>query len=92
MKISKGFIAQLVAALLISITFMGLGNWQLNRAHDVKIAKQIVPDSARISLEKIAATGSNLTPDAINRLVSVSGKYRETFLAPKQPITSGDKK
>ena len=71
---------------------MGLGNWQLNRAHDVKIAKQFVPDSARISLEKIAMAGSNIAPDAINRLVSVSGRYREIFIAPKQPKTLGDKK
>lgn len=92
MKISKGFIAQLVVALLLSITFIGLGNWQLNRAHDVKISKQIVPDSPRISLEKIATTSSNLPPDAINRLVSVSGKYRKIFLAPKQPLTLGNKK
>jgi surfeit locus 1 family protein len=92
MKISKGFIAQLVVAILISLTFMGLGNWQLNRAHDVKIAKQFVPDSTRIPLEKIAAAGSNIAPDAINRLVSVSGRYREIFIAPKQPLTLGDKK
>lgn len=92
MKISKGFIAQLVVALLLSITFIGLGNWQLNRAHDVKISKQIVPDSPRISLEKIATTSSNLLPDAINRLVSVSGKYRKIFLAPKQLLTLGNKK
>ncbi len=92
MKISKGFIAQLVVAILISITFIGLGNWQLNRAHDVKIAKQFIPDSPRISLEKIATSDSNLAPDAINRLVRVSGKYREIFFAPKQPLTLGNKK
>ncbi|MFZ4064055.1 MAG: SURF1 family cytochrome oxidase biogenesis protein [Candidatus Nanopelagicaceae bacterium] len=92
MKISKGFIAQLVVALLLSITFIGLGNWQLNRAHDVRAVNAYLPDAEKISLEKIAAVGTNIQPDAINRIVSVSGKYAKTFIAPKQEIISGDKK
>ena len=92
MKISKGFIAQLVVALLLSITFIGLGNWQLNRAHDVRAVNAYVPDAEKIDLEKIAAAGSNIQPDAINRIVSVSGKYVKLFIAPKQEIVNGAKK
>jgi cytochrome oxidase assembly protein ShyY1 len=89
MKISKEFIAQLIAALLLSVTFIGLGNWQLNRAHDVKVANQVVPDRPRTNLEKIATAGTNLEPDAINRLVSASGKYSQLYIAPKQKLLSG---
>lgn len=89
MKISKEFIAQLIAALLLSATFIGLGNWQLNRAHDVKAINQVLPDLPRINLENIATAGTNLEPDAINRLVSVTGKYSQLYIAPKQKLLSG---
>ncbi len=90
MKRSKSFFAQLLVALLLSLTFIGLGNWQLNRARDVKASNQVIADAPRISLEIIADANSNLAPDAINKLVSVSGKYVKTFTAPQQKLP-GDK-
>ncbi len=86
MKRSKGFFAQLLVALLLSITFIGLGNWQLNRAQDVKAVNKTLPDAARTNLEDIASADSNLEPESINRLVSVSGKYVKTFTAPEQKL------
>ncbi len=83
---SKGFFAQLLVAILLSLTFIGLGDWQLNRAHDVKQVNQKLPDSPRTNLEDIASANSNLEPDAINRLVSTSGKYVKTFYAPGQKL------
>ena len=83
---SKGFFAQLLVAILLSLTFIGLGDWQLNRAHDVKEVNQKLPDSPRTNLEEIASANSNLEPDAINRLVSTSGKYVKTFSAPGQKL------
>jgi hypothetical protein len=83
---SKGFFAQLLVAILLSLTFIGLGDWQLNRAHDVKQVNQKLPDSPRTNLEDIASANSNLEPDAINRLVSTSGKYVKTFSAPGQKL------
>jgi len=79
-------------ALLLSATFLGLGNWQLNRAHDVQISKKFVPDAPRVELESIASVTSNLEPAAINRLVSVSGKYRNLFIAPNQELVVNGKK
>jgi cytochrome oxidase assembly protein ShyY1 len=92
MKRSKGFIAQLIVAITLSITFIGLGNWQLDRAHDVKVAKRFVPDSPRIALESIASVTSNLEPSAINRLVELSGSYRQIFVAPDQALLTQGKK
>ena len=89
MKISKEFIAQLITVILLSVTFIGLGNWQLNRAHDVKAVNRVLPDLPRINLENIATAGTNLEPDAINRLVSVFGKYSQSYIAPKQKLLSG---
>jgi cytochrome oxidase assembly protein ShyY1 len=92
MKRSKGFIAQIIVALLISATFIGLGNWQLDRAHDVKVSKQFVPDKPRVELESIASVTSNLEPSAINRLVEFSGNYRQIFIAPDQELLTDVKK
>jgi cytochrome oxidase assembly protein ShyY1 len=92
MKRSKGFIAQLIVAITLSITFIGLGNWQLDRAHDVKVAKRFVPDSPRVALESIASVTSNLEPSAINRLVELSGSYRQVFVAPDQALLTQGKK
>jgi len=86
MKISKEFVAQFIVALLISLTFVGLGDWQLNRAHDVEAANKVVPDKPRINLEEIATAGTNLSPEAINRLVKVSGKYVQLYIAPNQKL------
>jgi cytochrome oxidase assembly protein ShyY1 len=91
MKRSKGFIAQLIAAVTLSIIFIGLGNWQLDRAHDVKVAKSFVPDSPRVDLESIASVTSNLEPSAINRLVRLSGSYRKVFIAPEQELLDSKK-
>jgi cytochrome oxidase assembly protein ShyY1 len=92
MKRSKGFIAQLIVAIILSITFIGLGNWQLDRAHDVKVAKRFVPDKPRVNLESIASVTSNLEPSAINRLVEFSGNYRQIFIAPDQELLTDGKK
>ena len=92
MKRSKGFVAQLIVAIILSVTFIGLGNWQLDRSHDVKVAKQFVPDTPRVELESIASVTSNLDPSAINRLVKLSGNYRQIFIAPNQELISSGKK
>lgn len=92
MKRSKGFIAQLIAAIALSIIFLGLGNWQLDRAHDVKVSKQSVPDSPRVELESIASVTSNLESSAINRLVKFTGNYRKVFIAPNQELLIDGKK
>jgi len=92
MKRSKGFIAQLIVAIALSITFFGLGNWQLDRAHDVKVSKQFVPDKPRVELASIASVTSNLEPSAINRLVEFSGSYRQIYVAPNQALLTADKK
>lgn len=92
MKISKGLIAQIIVALLFSATFVGLGDWQLKRAHDVKVAKQVIPDSPRVELVSIASVTSNLEPSAVNRLVEFSGNYRQIFIAPDQELNLNGKK
>ena len=86
MKISKGLFAQILVAILLSITFIGLGNWQLDRSHDVKQINIILPDKAEVSLLKIARVDRNLRPSAINRLVSVSGEYSQNFIAKNQSV------
>ena len=92
MKITKGLIAQIIVALLFSATFIGLGNWQLDRANDVKVAKKFVPDKPPVELESIASVTSNLEPSAINRLVKLTGTYKQLFVAPEQELNLNGKK
>jgi surfeit locus 1 family protein len=87
MKISKGFIAQLIVAILLSLIFLGLGNWQLDRSDAVRALNKVVVDKAEIDLEEIAVAGANLEPEAINRLVSATGRYSQKFLAPNQKVS-----
>jgi cytochrome oxidase assembly protein ShyY1 len=89
---SKVFIAQLIVAIALSIIFIGLGNWQLDRSQDVKAARQYVSDSPRVDLATIASVTSNLEPSAINRLVELSGSYRQIFVAPDQALLTQGKK
>jgi surfeit locus 1 family protein len=92
MKITKSVfpkLAQVIAALLISLIFVELGIWQLHRAQDVQIANRTLPDKPIISLSKISSAGINLPPAAVNRIVKLRGHYVSTYSAPNQSISFG---
>jgi cytochrome oxidase assembly protein ShyY1 len=81
-------LAQVIAALLISLIFVELGIWQLHRAQDVQIANKTLPDKPVIALAKVAGAGINLPPFAANRIVKFRGRYVKTYSAPNQIIRS----
>lgn len=79
-------VINLTAALLLSVIFVALGFWQLNRASDLKAAQALKPDQPYVAIESVAKPGENLRGDAVNRLVRLSGTYEEIYSAPNQIV------
>ena len=65
---------------------MGLGIWQLNRAHDLQKIKNTKPNLSVVNLEKLITPNQNLSSDAINRLITVKGSYIKSFVAENQRV------
>jgi hypothetical protein len=84
-------VAQVLAVLLIVSTFFSLGLWQLDRAGALKeslvTATQV--DTKIVPLTSIATARQPLPPDAMNRMVQVSGHYVAGFRAPNQADGDG---
>ena len=75
----------LATALLVAI-FLSLANWQWNRASELrnppKIDETIVPlDSLVSPTDSIA---KSLSKDKVGRIVSISGRYVSSWIAPYQ--------
>ena len=80
---------QALLVLVLALTFIGLGVWQLQRAQDLQdyvalpIDRTIYP-----LLEKSAPTG--IVPgESIGKLVTTSGYYIATYKAPNQKDGNG---
>ena len=73
-------------ALALSLIFVGLGIWQLNRASDLQRMKNIEPDLSVVSLEKLVSPNQNLSSDSINRLITMRGRYVKSYLAENQKV------
>lgn len=79
-------IAQGLVVLSVAAVFFFLGIWQLDRAAALKaslitatsVDKKVVP------LESITEPNTTLNPEAINRMVNVSGRYVALYKAPDQ--------
>ncbi len=75
---------QALLVLVLTLTFIGLGVWQLQRAQDLQDYVALPIDSTIYPLlEKSAATG--IVPgESIGKLVTTSGYYIATYKAPNQ--------
>lgn len=89
--IKVGFL-NLIAVLVLFVSFVSLGFWQLNRAGDMKEVSKMKPDNSPIEIEKVAKPNSNLTQIGINRLVLLRGQYVKNYSAPNQVISIEGKK
>ena len=49
----------ILLALILSIIFVGLGIWQLNRANDLQKIKNTRPDLSVVNLEKLIRDDTN---------------------------------
>ena len=76
----------LIATLVLFVTFVTLGFWQLNRASDLKMAGKFKVDKSPVQIEKIAKPNSNLESVAVNRLVTLEGRYIKSYIAGNQLV------
>lgn len=83
MSRSKSF-ANAIIALAFAALFVFLGFWQLDRAAQVKELQKPFQESPIIALSEVTTPSSNLSGDAVNRIVEFSGSYVTQYLAPKQ--------
>ena len=88
--IAKKFL-QALGVLAIVLVLVGLGNWQLDRAHLVKEtnAAAKVIDPKIYSLNELAAPTVALDSRNVNKQVAVSGFYIANFKAPLQSDSNG---
>ena len=83
MSKSKAF-ANAIIALAFAALFIFLGIWQLDRAAQVKELQKPFQELPLIALSEVATPSTNLSGDAVNRIVEFSGSYVTQYLAPKQ--------
>ena len=85
MKAAKRLLVGITWLLLIYTSFE-LGMWQLHRAQAVSEQGAPTPDQSLISLDKVSSAGKNMPIKAVNRIVSASGNYANSYVALDQKI------
>jgi cytochrome oxidase assembly protein ShyY1 len=85
-------VGQTVAVLLVTALFVSLGLWQLQRAADLKESLQVATaiDTNVVPLESITSPRQAIPASALNRTISVTGKYIANFKAANQKDGNGD--
>ena len=78
--------------LLVAGTFTELGIWQLHRGQEVQRLNKPAKDLPATEIHSLASAGSNLSDRAINRLVTVSGRYLKSYVATYQEALIDGKK
>jgi cytochrome oxidase assembly protein ShyY1 len=84
-------IFQAIGVIAIALVLVGLGNWQLDRAHLVQRSNAAakVVDPKIYSLNDLAAPTVALDSRNVNKQVAVSGFYIANFKAPLQSDKDG---
>jgi len=83
-KFGQGFLV-----LLLALSFISLGIWQLHRAQDMKSSSTVALDNHIYPLTDLAAASGSIPPAAIGKVVSTSGHYIANFKAPHQKDGKG---
>jgi len=83
-KFGQGFLV-----LLLALSFISLGIWQLHRAQDLKSSSTVAIDKHIYPLTDLAAASGSISPAAIGKVVSTSGHYIANFKAPHQKDGKG---
>lgn len=83
MSRSRAF-ANVLIALVFAAIFIFLGFWQLDRAAQVKELQKPFQELPIVDLAEVSTPSSNLSGEAVNRIVEFSGGYVAQYLAPNQ--------
>jgi len=78
-----------LVVLALCGTFIRLGFWQLDRAADLKELQKPYVEQPVVPLTDIAQPSANLSDQAINRIVTMSGRYVLQLDAPGQKDKDG---
>ena len=78
-----------LVVLALCGTFIRLGFWQLDRAADLKELQKPYVEQPVVPLTDIAQPSANLSDQAINRIVTMSGRYVLQLDAPGQKEKNG---
>ena len=68
-----------LSAVALSIIFFTLGQWQLNRASDLKASVKPVADFAALPLDQVLKVGESFNSSMSDRRVTFSGRYVSNF-------------
>ena len=68
-----------LSAVALSIIFFTLGQWQLNRASDLKASVKPVADFAALPLDQVLKVGESFNSSMSDRRVNFSGRYVSNF-------------
>lgn len=80
-------VLSILGVFLIASSFVGLGIWQLNRAHESRMP--VVIDSTLVPLQSVTSPRIALPPKAALRHVQLRGIYIADFQAPFQVDGAG---
>ena len=75
-----------LAVLLLSGIFFELGLWQWHRAQATSAQGKIVPSSTPVALTDVDKAGRNISTKAVNRIVTLQGRYVKDYVAPTQNV------
>jgi cytochrome oxidase assembly protein ShyY1 len=78
-----------LAVLLLSGIFVELGVWQWHRAQATSAQGKIIPSSVPVALTDVDKAGRNISTKAVNRIVTLQGRYVKDYVAPTQNIGAG---
>ncbi len=88
-------LAQALVVLLLAGIFIGLGNWQLDRAHEQQLIdaqaklQDEVRDQRLYLLADVTAPTGALPVEAFGKIVTTSGNYIATYKVPNQSSADG---
>jgi surfeit locus 1 family protein len=80
---------QVLTVLILALTFIGLGVWQLQRAQELKASENIVADTNVYPLAEKATPTGTIPAASVGKQVSVTGHYMATYKAPNQKDGAG---
>ena len=64
-----------------------LGVWQLNRAQALNVITAPKPDQPLVALSEVSSAGKNMPIKAVNRIVSATGRYTNSYIAKDQKLS-----
>ena len=82
--INRKQIALIIVAIFFALIFFRLGIWQLDKARLMQEIAKPQAERSTVALTSVAQPNQSLGTDALNRIVSMRGKYIGHAIAPNQ--------